>query len=341
MKRILFILKEKQYSLSLTSYGLINSANHIAHYLESKHYQCKIVQVVDANGIDKEVHDYNPDIVIIEALWVTAPKLSEIMSLWWYKHIKWVVRIHSDIGFLSTEGWGVKLINDYIELKRDNLIIAFNNHGFVKALSNVMEYDFTYLPNVMTVLEPEDNDSEEKSYMKIGCFGALRLLKNQCFQAVCAIMAANKLNKKLFFHITPNLAIQDDSVLKNLRELFKNIGHELMVHNWMPNHTFQSLIGKMDLGLQLSYTESFNIVTADFINNNKLIIVSDAIVWMPPSMRVSTTDYEEVVDKIVHIYKHRNSNLIKSLVRRHLREYNEGAEKVWDDFLKQHHGSKK
>jgi len=294
------------------------------------------VQVVDANGIDKEVHDFNPDIVIIEALWVTAPKLTEIMSLAWYRHIKWVVRIHSDIGFLSTEGWGVKLINDYLDINRNNFLIAFNNHKFVKALSDVMETEFTYLPNVMTICEPEDNDSEEKPYIKIGCFGALRLLKNQCFQAMCAIMAANKLRKKLCFHITPSLAVQDDSVLKNLRELFKNNEHELMVHNWMPNHLFQNLVRKMDLGLQLSYTESFNIVTADFINNNKLIIVSDAIDWMPPSLRVSNTDYDEVVDKIVHVYKHRNNNLTKGLQRRHLREYNEGAEKTWNAFLREH-----
>jgi hypothetical protein len=337
MKRVLFILKEKQYSLSLTSYGLINSANHIARYLESKHHKCKVVQVVDANSIDKEVHEYKPDIVVIEALWVTAPKLIEIMSLTRYHHIKWVVRIHSDMGFLSTEGWGVKLINDYINLKRNNLVISFNNIGFVRALSDALEYSFTYLPNVMTIEEPEENFSEERPYIKIGCFGALRLLKNQCFQAVCAIMAANRLDKKLCFHITPNLAVQDDSVLKNLRELFENNEHELMVHNWMPNNLFQSLVSKMDMGMQLSFTESFNIVTADFINNNKLIIVSDAIEWMPPSMRVSTTDYEEVVEKIIHTYKHRNDNLIKSRQRRHLLQYNKRAEDTWDVFLYEHH----
>jgi len=337
MKRILFLLKERFYSQSRTSYGLINSAMHIAHFLEQHNCHCHVVQVTDANAIDKEIHEFRPDIVIIEALWVTAHKLNELMDLKRYHHIKWIVRIHSDIGYLSSEGHALKIINNYIDLHHKNLVISLNNAAFNTALSEVLKYKFTLLPNVITYQNPENDESEEHHQIKIGCFGATRVLKNQCFQAICAIMAANRLHKRLYFHITPNLGITDDSILKNLKELFSRTTHELIVHDWMENHKFQKLIKKMDFGMQLSYTESFNIVASDFISNSKLIIASNAIDWLPGLFRVSTTDYEEVIEKIIHTYEHRNSWILKEMQQMALAHHNKHAEREWLEFLFEEH----
>jgi hypothetical protein len=340
MKKILFLLKEKQYSMSLVSYGLMNSAIPVAEHLRSIGCHCKIVQVVDANSIDHEVHEYKPDIVILEAVWVEAEKLNELMHIKQYRHILWIVRVHSNMGFLASEPHSIRVLKEYIALDEKRLIISFNNDGFERAIADAWDYDFSYLPNIVKIYDNESNFSEEKNHMHVGCFGALRLIKNQCFQAICAMQAANALGKKLCFHVTPHFWGDSacDPILNALRYIFQDSKHELCVHNWMPLHNFLELVKKMDLGLQLSYTESFNIVTADFVNCGKLIIVSDAISWMPPSLRVSTTDYEEVVEKIVHVYKNRNNNTTKGLQRRYLREYNDGAKRTWDTFIRKQHG---
>lgn len=336
MKRVLFILKDRVYSPSKTSYGLINSANHIANFLEKEGYECKVVSVLDGNSIDREVHHFRPDIVIIEALWVTADKFRELFQIRRHGNIQWIVRVHSNMGYLSTETRGLKLLNDYIKLG-DRLTIALNNRDFTESLSAAMDFKFTYLPNIITEIEPELDYSEEKHFIKIGCFGALRLLKNQCFQAICAIQAADELGKKLYFHVTPNLGVGDDPILANLRELFKNDKHELVVHNWMPNDKFMALIKRMDIGMQLSYTESFNIVASDFVNNNKLILVSDAVDWMPNRMQTSTTDYQEVVRKLVFLYRNRNSAFLKGMARTALFFYNLKAINEWRTYLHGHH----
>ena len=80
--KILFILKKRYYhATNINSYGLINSATEIANFLETlPGINTKVVKVVDGNSIDKEVHDYRPDIVIIEALWVTGDKLKELIT---------------------------------------------------------------------------------------------------------------------------------------------------------------------------------------------------------------------------------------------------------------------
>lgn len=343
MKKFLFLLKDRHYSPAKGSYGLLNSASQVAAYLTEKLNVCQISTVTDSNGIDKVLHEFNPDVVVIEALWVSAAKLQELMQIHRYSHIKWVVRVHSDMGYLSTEGNGIKTINDYVDLGATNLTISLNNEHFNKALSEALGFRFTYLPNIITYHEPFEDYTREHSRMNIGCFGALRLLKNQPFQAICAIEAANRMDKKLLFHITPNSPADKDTVYENLKELFKNTQHELVSHPWMETKKFHKLISKMDLGLQLSYTESFNIVTADFVSKNKLILVSNAIDWMPEVLQVSTTNYESVVKKIMFLYVHRNDEMLKNLTRRHLFDYNKDAKRRWDKFLQllehhHHHG---
>ena len=339
MKKILFLLKDRHYSPAKGSYGLLNSASQVAAYLTEKLNVCQITTVIDSNSIDRELHKFWPDIVIIEALWVTAAKLQELMQIHRYMHIKWIIRIHSDMGYLSTEGNGIKMLNDYVDLGATNLTISMNNSLFTKALSEALGFRFTYLPNIITYHEPYEDYTREKSRINIGCFGALRLLKNQPFQAICAIQAANRMDKKLMFHITPNSPADKDTVYENLKEIFKNTQHDLIIHPWMDTRKFHKLISKMDLGLQISYSESFNIVTADFVSKNKLILVSHAIEWMPEIMKTSSTNYEEVVRKIIYLYVHRNDEMLKNLTRQHLFTYNKEAKRKWDKFLEllEHH----
>lgn len=338
MRKILFILKERQYSPS-KSYGLINSDDHLSEFLISRGYECKIVTVVDSNFIDKEVHEFKPDIVILEALWVPVYKLKELMSLHKYEHIKWIVRVHSDIGYLSAESQSIRYINEYRHLNNPNLTISFNCKELVDCLSDAMRCKFTYLPNVINIKRPREDCIKEKGHIDIGCFGATRLLKNQCFQALCAIKATDLLGKTLKFHVTPHL---DDTiidpVLENLKELFKENRHELVIHDWLPNDEFQELVKGMDIGLQLSYTESFNIVSADFINNSRVILGSEAIDWLPDIMKSSTVNYEEATKKIIFAYRLRNSEWLKQLLRDNLRSYNTQAKHEWLEFLRKHYG---
>jgi hypothetical protein len=334
--KILFLLKKRGYgdygySTNGSSYGLINSSLQLIYFLEKEGFECKVETVNDGNDIDKEVYNYKPNIVIIEALWVSAEKMKELIELTRYKNIKWIIRIHSDIGFLSSETFATKYINDYISLHKKNLIIGINNKNFMENYGHVLNYKFVYLPNVIKTNEKNiEYENIKNEYINIGCFGALRILKNQCFQAICAIKAADILNKKLKFYITLDTK---NSIYFNLKEIFKNSKHELIVYDWQTHDEFQKLIQKMDLGLQLSFTESFNIVAADFVNNNKLILVGDSITWMPNILKTSTINYNHVINKIVFIYIFRNLKILKLYAKYKLNKYNNKAKKEWLKFL--------
>lgn len=338
--KVLFILKQRFYNKSnVKSYGLINSSNHLADHLSFIGNEAHVVTVVDDNCIDAEIHKYKPDVVIIEALWVRPVKLHELIELRKNHHIKWIVRIHSDIGYLSAETMALHYVNHYIHLGKHNLFIAPNSKEFTDFLSGALHYNFVYLPNVIKINHCKHEGEKHqgnRQIMHVGCFGALRLLKNQLFQALCAIRAADQLGKILHFHVTidpKNTDFSTNPVLKNLDELFSQTDHMLVKHHWRENDNFRELVSTMDIGMQLSYTESFNIVTTDFINCDVPILVSDAIWWMPDALKTSTINYEEVVKKIVWAYKRRNYGNVKRLMHEYLAKYNHEAKQVWHKFF--------
>jgi hypothetical protein len=61
-----------------------------------------IIEVIDNNGIDREVTKYKPTHVIIEALWVIPSKFEILTKL--HPNVKWIIRLHSEIPFLANEG---------------------------------------------------------------------------------------------------------------------------------------------------------------------------------------------------------------------------------------------
>lgn len=334
--RFLFILKDRLYHnmINNKSYGLSNSAQMVSDYLDSIGNECKVVSVIDSNFIDREVYSYKPDCVIIEALWVSGDKMKELLNIPRYSDIIWVIRIHSDIGFLSAESRALTLIKDYIDINSDKLIISTNNKEFNRNLSIVCHYRFEYLPNIITIKFRKLGYKRSSDIIDIGSFGALRLLKNQVFQAMCSIEAANRMGKELHFHINGDIQNSNNSVMQNMLKLFEiNREHKLYVHGWMEHDDFEKLISSMDLGLQLSYTESFNIVSADFVNEGVNIIVSESVDWMPFWSKASTVDYNRLIDKIRLWYWLRNNIVMRHLSRLHLLLYNRNAKSVWRRFV--------
>lgn len=212
--KILFIVKERSsYCEYGGANGLSNSARFIVEFLNSKHIEAQLEFAIDANDIDRLVDHYQPTHVIIEALWVTPEKLFELIRL--HPKVKWVVRIHSRLAFLANEGIA------FSWLKKLPVKLAFNTKELARDIKKIFGLKTVYLPNIYTPIRGKKTKIK-KHWLDIGCFGAIRPMKNHLTQAVAAIKFADAHGYTMHFHVNARRLEQGGvEVLKNLRIIYK------------------------------------------------------------------------------------------------------------------------
>ena len=335
--RVLFIVKERVvYGDRTKSYGLVNSCALVAKALVRSGIQAETVQVVDNNDIDREVTKFKPTHCVIEALWVVPEKFEVLSAL--HPEVQWIIRLHSQVPFLATEGISMEWIHGYLELLNDgiNIRVACNNVECLNDLSQAFE-DIKYLPNVYFQEDapvPELDIKRRPNELHVGAFGALRPLKNHLKMAFAALQYTQERGKRLVFHINTSAyeTASTGSVLKNLRALFSHTQHQLVEHEWSSHSDFLSVVKSMDLGLQVSFTESFNIVSGDFVACGVPVVVSNDIDWMPDMAKASPTSTDSVTSTIADVLALKF--IATRLNKRYLKKYSDRSLETWLRFLK-------
>lgn len=333
LSRILFICKQRPARYG-ASYGLLNSCRFLCNVLIEMGAEAKLVEVVDNNFIDREVHKYKPTHVFIEALWVVPEKFDVLIPL--YPKIQWHVRLHSNTPFIANEGIAMEWIKKYavLQQKYSQFHISPNSARMVNDLRKSLGINTVYSPNVY---QPESLPKVEKvkndDLIQIGCFGAIRPLKNQFIQAMAAMKFADDLDRTLHFHMNHSRLEQNgDNVYKNISALFQGSRHQLITHEWMLHEDFLKLIGQMDLGLQVSFSETFNIVSADFVHMNVPLVGSDEIEWLSSLYQADPTDIDSIIDHLWLAWFGKKVNL-HYFNRFGLNRYNHNSRKVWAKYL--------
>jgi len=334
--RILFILKFREGYDGKPSYsggqyfssGLYWSAKFVVDMLVDAGIDAKLVQVTDNNDIDREVHNFRPTIVIIEALWVVPQKFDILKKL--HPSVKWIVRLHSNVPFLAQEGVAVEWIKEYT--KRD-VKIASNEIRALEDIRTITGKTPIYLPNYYPLQKETARKHGEMRRLHIGCYGAIRPLKNQLIQAVAAIRFADDTDRTLFFHVNATrVESGGNPVLENLRALFAKTRHYLVEDAWMSHEKFLERLRHLDIGMQVSLSETFSIVAADMVNVGIPIVVSHEIDWASFISKVDATNSRKIsaglnlAEILATINVERN--------RHGLKKANKKSKKDWLEFLK-------
>ena len=349
-KRVLFITKHRSVQDEATgqvyggmSSGLLNSARFVAEMLGRHGAEARVVQVVDNNGIDREVHQFKPEIVVVEALWVVPEKFAVLTKL--HPSVKWVVRLHSDFPFLSNEGSALDWLSHYLDYP--GVHINANSISTKDSLQFLLEARYrnvdtvqvserlSYLPNYYPVdWKAKREKIEDPEFIDIASPGAVRPMKGHLNQAVAAIKFAEDLGRTLRFHINSGrVEGRGEPVQKNLRNLFANQSrHQLVEHSWAPHEDFLKVVAQMDIGMQVSFSETFCIVAADFVNLNVPVVVSDEIDWVSQLFWADPNDVESQVRKLKVAWYGRHLNL-QALNKFGLDRYAEQSEIRWCDFV--------
>ena len=347
VNKILFIIKKKEDTDSsgqkkLIQTGLYNSSNYLNTILNTMGIESTVDYAIDNNCIDRIVTKHKPTHVIIEALWVVPPKFNILCQL--HRKVKWIIRFHSDMPFMACEGSAMSWISKYSMFK--NLYIGCNAPRFfrevkvflkAKKLSdNEINEKVIYLPNYYPVDTFKTKIKEEKDEINICCFGAIRPLKNQLIQAISAIEFATKINKKLCYHINATRVETNGSpVYHNIKGLFTELPSdrfELVEHSWYDKEEFLSVCSQMDIGLQVSFSETFNIVGCDILSQGVPIVCSYDIPWsINKKYNAIPTDSVDITNKLLTTFENIDDNVKTNTES--LSEYVNKTKQVWYDYF--------
>ena len=333
--RILFICKKNEiYGNALTysrrSAGLYNSTRFITESLTRRGVEAKIVEVIDNNDIDREVSLFNPDKVVIEALWVVPSKFDELEAL--HPDVQWFCHLHSHMSFLALEGIAIEWITAYAAM---GIGLIANSVESYEALRAILSSDeIVYLPNVYVnaMHAPIPSTYNKKDVIDVGCFGAVRPLKNHLLQALAAIEFADGLGLNLRFHINgTRVETGGEPVLKNLEKLFEVVPNaQLIVTPWCePAEFIDMLHSTIDIGMQVSLTETFNVVTADYVTAGIPIVVSKEVAWASTYNMAADNSVPSILHVMNRVWR---SRLLVRWNQRLLKKFSNQAQQMWFDF---------
>lgn len=348
MTRVLFILKRRPdfdpvtHAHRMLSTGLYNSARLVQEMLVAAGIAAEIEVAIDNNCIDRLVTQHRPTHVIIEALWVVPTKFDILQKL--HPTVKWILRMHSETPFIANEGIAMDWLFEYTNYR--NLYIGINAPRFLNEIQAIARIKnewseeelndrIFYMPNFYPASFKTKTLDQTRDTIDIACFGAIRPLKNHLVQAIAAIRFADKLGKRLRFHVNSGrIEMKGQPVVHNLQALFQHMhecGHEMVAHEWMPHDEFLQVCATIDIGLQVSFSETFNIVGADLISEGIPVVGSTEIPWAATSFCADPTNSDDIVGKLERTWSMSNHCVRENQLN--IDKYSKKTQEIWVDLF--------
>ena len=167
----------------------------------------------------------------------------------------------------------------------------------------------------------------------------IRPLKNHLIQAVAAVSFAKLVGKRLRFHINGSRlegGVVSNQILRNLKLLFNKLPNaELIEHPWYPHDVFLEVLKTMDMGMQVSLSETFNIVSADMVHVGLPVVTSKESLWAPSSIFVDPTDTADIVNKMLELWEFRTESFHQEACQYSLNEYSFSSLGQWIKEIKE------
>ena len=319
-----------------TNSGLYNSSAYVVDMLNAAGVAARMIQVDTTAAIDEAILGCDPTDVIFEAFFVTPDTVKALAAR--YPLIRWWLRNHSEIIFLSHDSHAMDWLAGYLAIP--SMSVSTNTARAVADLRNVarayyphwdeatVEGRVALLPNYHPMQAALPPIPSAHGVLNVGCMGAIRPPKNTLEQAICAMAVARDLGKRLRFHVN-DTRVQHGAAaaLQNLRALF---GHspnaELVGHDWLNRSAFYDLCRHMDIGMQVSAAETFNLVTADFVTMDRPIVVSPEIPWTHRRIQAQPTQGADIIAKM-HVALRASSIIAHN--RAGLLKYDEASQQAW------------
>ncbi len=238
--------------------------------------------------------------VVVSAPWISTAAYSQLCAM--FPRIKFAMNCHSNVGFLQADANGIQLMREQLALEHGtyNFKVAANSKRLVEFIQEAYGDHCIYLPNLYFISDqfvPPLSWHHCKGTLRIGIFGATRSLKNILSAVGACLIISKQLKVETEIWVSTGREDGGDvkTILRAIRNLTNNVPNVCLKQApWASWPQFRKLVGSMHLLLQPSYTESFNMVTADGASEGVPSVVSSAISWAPREWRADVDDVENI-----------------------------------------------
>lgn len=292
--RVILAYKNFAANRNISHIGLGVAAINTAKVLQRDGINTEVWPILSASDLTARLAASPADQVIISAPWIATAQLQELCIS--FPGTTFAVNCHSNVGFLQADRNGVRLLREAMELEMGtaNFHLAGNCTRFCEWVRQAFSAPCAYLPNLY-FLEESCTFPERVSAggtLRVGIFGATRPLKNLMTAAGAALEISRNLRVPLELWMSAGRAEGGgESVMAAVQEMLSDLPQVKVVQNgWQPWPKFRRVVAHMHLLLQPSYTESFNMVTADGIAEGVPSVVSGAIDWAPEHWKADVDD---------------------------------------------------
>jgi hypothetical protein len=271
-------------SRNISHIGLGVAALNTAKALKRVGLEAEVWPIIDATDLRKRLAASPKTHVVVSAPWVPSQDLQRLTLD--HPQVQFSVVCHSNVGFLQADANGVRLFGEGMEIERGscNFRMGGNSRKFSSWVQRTFSVPCAYLPNLYYLDEhvPVDRPVFRGGLLRIGAFGATRALKNLMSAGGAALAISQSLDCDLEFWVNSGRDEGGAGIAGAIHEMFAITRHaRVMQAGWQSWHNHRKTVSNMDLLISCSYTESFNMVTADGIAEGVPSVTSDAIDWVP------------------------------------------------------------
>ena len=295
-RRVVITYKNFPVAHHVSHIGLGVSALNTAKVLRQNSVYADVWPILGAKDLAERIAKSNPQPshVVIGAPWLPTLDLQAYL-VFRFPHIHFAVVCHSNVGFLSADPQAIKNFREDLDLEQGalNFFAAGNSQRFCRFIQSSYQRPCLWLPNLYFMDEPAPRHRRlwTGGTLRVASFGAVRPLKNTLSAAAATLEIAERLNTDAEFHVSVGRVEGGYTVVRALDEMLSRSPRVTLVKDpWFQWPQFRHLVRHMHLMMQPSFSESFNMVTADGAAECVPSVVSDAIDWAPDCWKAETDD---------------------------------------------------
>jgi hypothetical protein len=281
--------------------GLGVAAINTAKTLHKSGIKAEVWPVVDGNDLRKRLNlalaaGRTISHVVVSAPWIPVTGMRQLTDI--FSDLRFAMNCHSNVGFLQADPKGVEVFRQCMDLQQGthNFHVSGNSYKFSEWTKAAYGTDCLWLPNLYHLDEVKVRPLWHGGTLRVGIFGATRPLKNMVSAVGAALEMSYSLKAETQIWLNTGRAEGGGlTVLNAAKALVRNIPQVSLVEaGWASWPEFRKTVGHMHVLLSPSYTESFNMVTADGVAEGVPSVVSDAIDWAPKHWKAESDDVLDI-----------------------------------------------